>query len=68
LAIRAALSEAARASAQREQRQRLRDGLQMELVELPYVFADQVGREQLERLADALEVGLSERPAAALPG
>ncbi len=67
-AIRAALSEAARAAAQQEQRQRLRDGLRMELLELPYVFADQVGREQLEQLADALEVGLSERPAAALPG
>jgi anion-transporting ArsA/GET3 family ATPase len=67
-AIRAALSEAARAATQREQRERLRDGLQMELVELPYVFADQVGREQLEQLADALEVGLSERPAAPLPG
>jgi anion-transporting ArsA/GET3 family ATPase len=67
-AIRAALSESARAAAQREQRDRLRDGLQMELVELPYVFAEQLGREQLEQLADALEVGLSARPAAPLRG
>jgi anion-transporting ArsA/GET3 family ATPase len=67
-AIRAALSESARAAAQREQQDRLSDGLQMELVQLPYLFADQVGREQLEQLADALEVGLSERPAASLPG
>ncbi len=66
-AIRAALSEAARAAGQREQQQRLREGLQMELVQLPYVFADQIGREQLEQLADALEVGLAGRPAAPLP-
>ena len=59
-AIRAALSEHARASAQQEQRGRLRDGLGTELVELPYVFADQLGREELEQLADALEVGLAE--------
>jgi len=39
---------------------RLRDGLETELVELPYVFADQLGREELEQLADALEVGLAE--------
>jgi len=59
-AIRAALSEHARASAQQEQRGRLRDGLGTELVELPYVFADQLGRQELEQLADALEVGLAE--------
>jgi anion-transporting ArsA/GET3 family ATPase len=59
-AIRAALSEHARASAQQEQRARLRDGLGTELVELPYVFADQLGRQELEQLADALEVGLAE--------
>ena len=66
-AIRAALSEATRAAGQREQQQRLREGLQMELVQLPYVFADQIGREELEQLADALEVGLAGRPAAPLP-
>jgi anion-transporting ArsA/GET3 family ATPase len=66
-AIRAALSEATRAAGQREQQERLREGLQMELVQLPYVFADQIGREQLEQLADALEVGLAGRPATPLP-
>jgi len=59
-AIRAALSERARANAQDEQRARLRDGLGTELVELPYLFADELGREELEQLADALEVGLAE--------
>jgi anion-transporting ArsA/GET3 family ATPase len=59
-AIRAALSESARAAAQREQLERLHDGLQTDLVQLPYLFAEQVGRNELERLADALEVGLAE--------
>ena len=37
---------------------RLADGLRMPLVELPYVFAEQLGPPELERLADALEEGL----------
>jgi anion-transporting ArsA/GET3 family ATPase len=59
-AIRAALSESARAAAQREQLERLQDGLETDLVQLPYLFAEQIGRTELERLADALEVGLAE--------
>jgi anion-transporting ArsA/GET3 family ATPase len=54
-AIRAALSEHARTVSQHEQRARLRDGLDRELLELPYVFADHIGRSELELLADALE-------------
>ncbi len=57
-ALRAALSEHARAVTQREQQARLRAGLGSPLVELPHVFADHVGRRELERLADALEAEL----------
>jgi len=57
-ALRAALSEHARVVIQREQRARLSEGLGGPLVELPYVFADDLGRRELERLADALEAGL----------
>lgn len=67
-AIRAAISESARAATQREQQERLGDGLGMDLIELPYVFADPLGREQLEHLADAIELGLSERPTASVSG
>jgi anion-transporting ArsA/GET3 family ATPase len=63
-ALRAALSEHARAATQRRQRERLRRGLRMQLVELPYVFADHVRRPELERLADALEAGLLKRSSA----
>ena len=55
-AARAALSEHARAGAQRIQQQRLADGLGMELIPLPYVFADSFGQAELELLADALAV------------
>jgi anion-transporting ArsA/GET3 family ATPase len=55
----AALSERARRHSQREQLQRLRDGLGTELAELPYLFTEQVGRPELEELADALESGLA---------
>jgi anion-transporting ArsA/GET3 family ATPase len=54
-AIRAALSEHSRTVSQQEQCARLRDGLDRAPLELPYVFADHIGREQLEGLADALE-------------
>jgi anion-transporting ArsA/GET3 family ATPase len=54
-ALRAALSEHARAETQRQQQARLRDGLGDGLVELPYVFADHLGQAELELLADALE-------------
>jgi anion-transporting ArsA/GET3 family ATPase len=54
-ALRAALSEHARAVTQRAQGERLRDGLACPVLELPFVFADELGREELELLAEALE-------------
>ncbi|MGN6867405.1 MAG: ArsA family ATPase [Solirubrobacteraceae bacterium] len=57
-ALRAALSEHARAATQREQRDRLRDVVDTQLVELPYLFAEAVGLPQLELLAEALESAL----------
>jgi anion-transporting ArsA/GET3 family ATPase len=54
-ALRAALSEHARAATQREQRDRLRERVNGRLVELPFVFAEEVGLHQLEGLADVLE-------------
>jgi anion-transporting ArsA/GET3 family ATPase len=57
-ALAAALSEEARAHIQHEQLDRLRDGLRTELVELPYLFAEEMGRPELEHLADSLESGL----------
>lgn len=57
-ALRAALSEHARAAIQREQRDRLQASVNGRLTELPYVFADHVGLPELEVLADALETAL----------
>ena len=57
-ALRAALSEHARAATQREQRDRLGERVNGRLVELPYVFADRVGLPELEELAGALETAL----------
>jgi anion-transporting ArsA/GET3 family ATPase len=57
-ALRAALSEHARAATQREQRDRLRERVNGRLVELPYLFADHVGLAELGMLADALESAL----------
>jgi anion-transporting ArsA/GET3 family ATPase len=57
-ALRAALSEHARAATQREQRDRLRDRVDGRLVELPYLFAEEVGLAQIEVLAGALETAL----------
>jgi len=54
-ALSAALSEHARALAQREQQNRLAGEVDGRLVELPYVFADHLGPDELERLAVALE-------------
>jgi anion-transporting ArsA/GET3 family ATPase len=59
-ALSAALSEAARAETQAEQFERLSAGLDMPLVELPYLFAESVGPPELETLADALDRGLRE--------
>jgi hypothetical protein len=56
-ALSAALSEHARGVAQRAQRDRLATGLGLDLVELPYLFADHIARPELELLADALENG-----------
>jgi anion-transporting ArsA/GET3 family ATPase len=58
-AVRAALSEHARAACQREQQARLREGLGGMMVELPYLFADHIERAELEVLADALADGLA---------
>jgi anion-transporting ArsA/GET3 family ATPase len=57
-AMRAALSEHARAATQREQRDRLKERVNGRLVELPYLFAEQVDLPQLELLAGALEAAL----------
>ncbi len=57
-ALRAALSEQARTATQRHQRVRLRQQVQCGLVELPYVFADDVGRPELEQLSQQLEAAL----------
>lgn len=54
-ALRAAVSEDARARTQREQVKRLRDGLKRSVIELPHVFADHLARPELELVADALE-------------
>jgi hypothetical protein len=48
------VSEHDRARAQHGQLERLREGLAMDLAELPYLFAEQIGRPELERLADVL--------------
>ena len=57
-ALRAALAEHARAATQREQQARLKAELNGRLVELPYVFTEQLGPRQVEGLADALELTL----------
>jgi hypothetical protein len=49
-----------------QQLHRLHDGLGMELIELPYLFAEQIGPHQLELLADALEAAFPEDPPAQL--
>ena len=58
-AIRAAVSECARADNQRRQLTRLAAGLGRPLIELPFVFADHLGRGELERLADRLGAGFA---------
>jgi anion-transporting ArsA/GET3 family ATPase len=60
-ALRAALVEHARAQTQREQEARLRAGVNGRMVELPYVFADQLGPSELDTLADALGAALGGR-------
>jgi anion-transporting ArsA/GET3 family ATPase len=58
-ALRAAISERARAVTQGVQRERLREGIDAPLLELPYVFAETLGRGELEQLADALDRALA---------
>ncbi|MDQ6835306.1 MAG: hypothetical protein M3016_03880, partial [Actinomycetota bacterium] len=63
-ALSAALSQQARAQSQTTELARLREGLSMPLVELPYLFAEQIGQPELDQLADALDAGLREPVAA----
>jgi anion-transporting ArsA/GET3 family ATPase len=58
-ALGAALSEHARAQAQQAQLERLRDGLGTDLVVLPYLFTEELGRPELAQLADSLGRGLA---------
>jgi anion-transporting ArsA/GET3 family ATPase len=57
-ALSAALSEHARAECQNAQRDRLAHGLSAPLVELPYLFCEQLGVPELHRLADILDESL----------
>jgi anion-transporting ArsA/GET3 family ATPase len=59
-ALAAALSEQSRAQAQSAELARLSEGLGHPLVELPYLFAEDMGPPELELLADALDRGLRE--------
>jgi anion-transporting ArsA/GET3 family ATPase len=58
-ALRAALSAHARTQAQGAQAARLARDLRAPLLELPYLFAEHLGRGELEQLADALEQALA---------
>jgi anion-transporting ArsA/GET3 family ATPase len=59
-ALSAAVSEQARAESQNSEVERLSEGLGQPLVELPYLFAEDMGLGELEILADALDRGLRE--------
>jgi hypothetical protein len=67
-AIGAALSEHARRQIQREQLARLREGLAAEVIELPYLFAESLGRAELDQLADSLQGGLAALEAVPVSG
>ncbi len=67
-ALAAAVSEHARAEVQREQLERLREEMAMDLVTLPYVFSERLGRSELEMLADELAAGLTDRNPSATSG
>ena len=70
-ALRAAMSEHARAGIQHEQQDRLREQLDVPLAVLPYLFAQQLGSEELQALADELDArllgGSAERTVVAHP-
>jgi anion-transporting ArsA/GET3 family ATPase len=57
-ALGAALSLRARAAAQREQLNRLAEGLGAAPLQLPYLFAETFGHDELHALADALDAEL----------
>jgi anion-transporting ArsA/GET3 family ATPase len=57
--LKAAVSEQARAAAQHDQQARLAEGLGLPLIELPYVFAEELGQPQLEGLAHVLARGVA---------
>jgi anion-transporting ArsA/GET3 family ATPase len=65
-ALRAAISENARATVQREQVARLSEGVGMDLIELPFLFTERIGPLELEALADTLEMALA-RPTSPRP-
>jgi anion-transporting ArsA/GET3 family ATPase len=67
-ALGAALSEHARRHRQREQLERLREGLGSETIELPFLFAEQLGRPELDQLADSLDAGLARLEAVPVSG
>jgi anion-transporting ArsA/GET3 family ATPase len=68
-ALAAAISEQARASSQTAELGRLAEGLGLlPLVELPYLFAENMGPGELELLADALDRGLREPAPAEVHG
>ena len=54
-ALRAALSEHARAQTQRQQRDRLTEDLDAPVAELPYLFADHLDVEEIRVLSDELD-------------
>ncbi|MFL5823115.1 MAG: ArsA family ATPase [Solirubrobacteraceae bacterium] len=65
-ALRAALSEQARARTQQGQHERLTEEVRSPVLDLPYVFAEQLGPDELGGLADALAgqlESLTESPA-----
>jgi anion-transporting ArsA/GET3 family ATPase len=57
-ALRASISEARRASGQREQRARLAEEFPEGLTDLPFVFSEEIGLPELEQLAEVLEAAL----------
>jgi anion-transporting ArsA/GET3 family ATPase len=58
-ALRAALSEHRRATAQREQLERLRAEVGPDVLELPFLFRPQIDMEAVGELADVIDEGLS---------
>jgi anion-transporting ArsA/GET3 family ATPase len=57
-ALRAAISEHRRASAHREQLERLEQGARQDVVELPFIFSSQLDMGAVDELADRIEAEL----------